>query len=540
MHQKKLAGLLGLTVLLSACGGSDGPTNPIEEAPQITTQPADVTVNAGETAEFNVVATGSGTLTYQWRRNGVAIDGATSAAYTTPAVTGNDNGAEFSVVIGNGRATVPSRAAVLGVRLPPVIVQSPAGRNVLSGVPATFTVVAEGADLSFQWRRDGVDIPGATDATYTVGVPLPGDNGTEYSVIVSNAAGAQASGNATLTVDAGGGLRPTSYANAKAHNRAVADVPHVQEARAFGDFFGSGNSDYFVATLAYSPQEPLDEAQPGEFRFYRWTPGGYVLEPAKIDETTGCLHPRKAVVADFNEDGQPDIFVACHGYDADPFPGEANHVLLSQPDGVYQSRQAADGLTGFFHSATAFDVNLDGNIDVVVTDNFIDTPVFALLGDGSGNFQPDYTLFPGGRANYFAVEAADVDGDGRTDLLVGGHEWENGEPEVLLADGTGSFATAERHELPAVANEGVVLDFVVMDADMDGASEIYVLRTSGGDGTFYQSRTVQRVTWPDRAGTVLVSERPAQWIDFLHPIWVDDSYALVSDNTQRAFSLEVQ
>lgn len=58
--------------------------------------------------------------------------------------------------------------------------------------------------------------------------------------------------------------------------------------------------------------------------------------------------------------------------------------------------------------------------------------------------------------------------------------------------------------LPAVANEGVVLDFTVLDADGDGANEIYVVRTSGGDGTFYQSRTVQRVL----TGTPSASARP--------------------------------
>ncbi|HSJ29835.1 MAG TPA: FG-GAP-like repeat-containing protein [Longimicrobiales bacterium] len=528
--------LVALMMVAASCG-SDGPTEPAATAPSITAQPQSAQVDAGATAMFSVTATGTAPLAYQWEKNGSAIAGATSASYTTPAVTAADDGAAYTVVVSNEAGSVESAAATLSVRTGPAITTQPASATVLGGVAATFSVTATGSDLEYQWRRDGTDIAGATNSSYTVGVPLAGDDGAVYTVVVTNPVGSVTSGAATLTVDTGNGLRPTSYANAKGRNRPVANLPHVQEARAFGDFFGAGNSDYFVATLNYSPQAPQSEAQPGEFRFYRWTGTGYELDAAKIDNGVGCLHPRKAVVADYNEDGRPDVFVACHGYDAAPFPGEANYVLLSSAGGVYERRAVAGGLAGFYHSATAFDVNNDGNTDVVVTNNFIATPIFAFMGDGAGNFTPRYDLFPSGHGNYFAVEAADVDGDGRTDLIAGGHDWENAPTIVLLNNGSGSFATAPRHELAAVANEGVVLDFTVLDADGDGANEIYVVRTSGGDGTFYQSRTVQRVLWPSLASSVLITERPAEWIDFMFPLFTGGQYSLISDNSTRPFSL---
>ncbi len=88
-----------------------------DPAPTITAQPANPTVTVGQTATFIVAATGSPTLTYQWKKNGTAISGATSACYTTPATTVADNGAEFSVVVTNSVGSATSVSAVLAVSL---------------------------------------------------------------------------------------------------------------------------------------------------------------------------------------------------------------------------------------------------------------------------------------------------------------------------------------------------------------------------------------------------------------------------------------
>ena len=68
-------------------------------APAITTQPAAQSVALGQAATFSVVASGTGTLSYQWYKNSAAITGATSASYTTPATVATDNGALFYVVV---------------------------------------------------------------------------------------------------------------------------------------------------------------------------------------------------------------------------------------------------------------------------------------------------------------------------------------------------------------------------------------------------------------------------------------------------------
>lgn len=85
-------------------------------APSITTQPVSVTVTVGQTATFSVAASGSGTLTYQWQRNGTNISGATSASYSLTNAQTLDSGAQFRcVVTGDTSPPATSSAATLTV-----------------------------------------------------------------------------------------------------------------------------------------------------------------------------------------------------------------------------------------------------------------------------------------------------------------------------------------------------------------------------------------------------------------------------------------
>ncbi len=79
---------------------------------EIATQPTNQSVNAGQTAQFSVTATGSN-LTYQWYKNGSVISGATASSYTTPATTSLDNNSTFSVIVTKGSSTITSSSASL-------------------------------------------------------------------------------------------------------------------------------------------------------------------------------------------------------------------------------------------------------------------------------------------------------------------------------------------------------------------------------------------------------------------------------------------
>jgi hypothetical protein len=178
--------------------------NPVPVPPSITTQPANVSVTAGQNASFSVVAAGDTPLSYQWQRNGVAISGATGSSYTTPVTTLADNDASFAVVVSNAAGTVTSASARLTVQaaaVAPTIVTQPASVTVATGGVATFTVLAQGTGpLTYQWRRGSQVLAGATSASYTTPVLQNSDNGSLFSVRVSNALGSVNSANATLTV----------------------------------------------------------------------------------------------------------------------------------------------------------------------------------------------------------------------------------------------------------------------------------------------------------------------------------------------------
>ena len=196
---------LGCVGLTSAKGPASS-TDPAQVIPSITTQPASQTVTVGQSATFSVTCTGKAPLSYQWRKNGTAISGATSATYTTPATATSDAGSQFSVVISNSAGSVTSNAATLTVTAAPVapsITTQPASQTVTAGQTATFSVTASGtAPLSYQWRKNGTAISGATSATYTTPATTISDSGSPFTVTVSNSTGSVTSNTATLTVTA--------------------------------------------------------------------------------------------------------------------------------------------------------------------------------------------------------------------------------------------------------------------------------------------------------------------------------------------------
>ena len=129
------------------------------------------------------------------------IPGATNSSYTTPATVATDNGSLFSVVVSNSGGSVTSNDATLTVRKPPTTTTQPADQTVTTGEKARFSVTATGTlQLHYQWTKNGMNITGATKASYTTPPTTPGDNGALFAVTVTNRAGSVTSDNATLTV----------------------------------------------------------------------------------------------------------------------------------------------------------------------------------------------------------------------------------------------------------------------------------------------------------------------------------------------------
>lgn len=193
------------TCVVTGAGGatvtSDAATVTVNALPVITTQPTAKTVNEGGTLTLNIVATGA--TKYQWKKNKTSIGGATSATFTKANVTPTDAGSYTCTVTGAG-GDVISDAAVVTINALPVITQQPANQEITEGDTLTLDIVATGA-TGYQWKKDNVEISGATSATYTKENTTTANDAGSYVCVVTGAGGSVTSNPATVVVNAVGG-----------------------------------------------------------------------------------------------------------------------------------------------------------------------------------------------------------------------------------------------------------------------------------------------------------------------------------------------
>jgi hypothetical protein len=176
--------------------------------PVITQNPASRSVTAGTAAAFSVTATGVG-VTYQWLRNGANLAGQTTSALSLATTAADVAVSPISVQcrVSTIAGGVLSAAATLTVTVPPPTISTqPVSQSAPVRTSRTFSVVAAGSSLSYQWRRNGVNIAGATAASYTI-VASNADftasaAGIYFTCVVSNPGGSVTSSQARLTVTA--------------------------------------------------------------------------------------------------------------------------------------------------------------------------------------------------------------------------------------------------------------------------------------------------------------------------------------------------
>ncbi len=115
----------------SGAGDTNGGSTPqVVATPTITAQPASMTVTELQPASFSVAASGGAPLTYQWKRNGVPINGATSATFVIASALVADHSARYSAVAANSAGSVTSAEAVLTQELPMFLL---AGQSNMEG-----------------------------------------------------------------------------------------------------------------------------------------------------------------------------------------------------------------------------------------------------------------------------------------------------------------------------------------------------------------------------------------------------------------------
>jgi hypothetical protein len=153
--------VIGLFALLTQSGcanmassASERGSHGANSAPSILTQPASQTVNAGQTATFLVTASGKAPLSYQWKKNGVVISGATSASYTTPPEA---TGSQFAVVVSNSAGSATSSVATLTIGAFSVtITVNPGNLTLAVGNTQAFSANISGtSNTAMTWTVSG-------------------------------------------------------------------------------------------------------------------------------------------------------------------------------------------------------------------------------------------------------------------------------------------------------------------------------------------------------------------------------------------------
>lgn len=209
------SGTITITIAAASGGGGGGGGGggiiiggggglPVGPAPTITAQPASQTATVGSAVTLSVSASGTG-LNYQWSKDGTVISGAQSASLVLTSVTAADAGT-YTVLVSNTGGAVTGTATLTVIAATPsttvVINTQPASQSVSVGGSVTFGVsVTSTSAVTYQWRKDGTAIAGATASSYAL-TNVSASAAGGYSVVVTNSAGSVTSSTATLTVTA--------------------------------------------------------------------------------------------------------------------------------------------------------------------------------------------------------------------------------------------------------------------------------------------------------------------------------------------------
>lgn len=282
--------------------------------PSITTDlPATADVTVGVAEEFSIVATGA--TSYQWYKDWVAIEGATSATYSYTAAAAGTVFLQCKAInsIGETSSATCEVTATMPASAPIITTNLEAAYNVIKGQTQELSIVAEAA-ASYQWYLDGVAVEGATTDTYTftAGSTIGATNAVYCAAI--NAAGATNSATATITTV---GRSDCELTNIKFSNGAYGAINNAT----YGD--GTIAVPYIAGTSAPTVEEASINISDGA----TYVLSGNTLTVTAEDGTTSMEYTINAVeitpltvsadVAETSFTEVPSWVFNLYGYDND-------------------------------------------------------------------------------------------------------------------------------------------------------------------------------------------------------------------------------
>jgi poly(3-hydroxybutyrate) depolymerase len=398
-----------------------------QASPKIVSQPVNNIQISGQPASFRVAATGSAPLSYQWQKNGVDIPEATANWFSVPATTLDDSGATFRAVVGNDSGSVTSAPATLTVSAAPAgptITADPADQAVIAGQPVSFTVTATGTSpLGYQWMKNGVNIAGATAASFDIPAAISPDCGASFSVVITDAVGSLTSNRATLTVTPAAGapiilanpVRPRVLTGQKASFSVTAWSASPMSYQWQKGMFGGNMTDIEGATEAtYATPLTTLADHLTLVRCVVSNPAGSVTSANEMlfvtTDTKAPTDITSAITASAQV-GTPFSYTITSsggttpiGYSASPLP---EGLTLDPDSGRISGTPAATGASSIVISASNSAGSMSRILTLTVT---VDPPVISIDAWRSAKFGASAT------DPSIAGDGADPDGDGYTNL----------------------------------------------------------------------------------------------------------------------------
>ena len=224
------------------------------------THPQTQLARTGENVAFHAGAEGAPPVTYQWRFLGTPLSGETNETLLVENVLPGDEG-DYTVAIRDADGRFNSNPAFLFVLSPPSIVSQPSDLIAIAGTSVSLQASADGtAPLTYQWRKNGTLLPGATSPTLSFPSVQVSDT-AGYYLVVENDFGAATSRVARLDVFATPTLAPIPDAFAEVLNPLV-----------LSNVVTDPNVPPLKLTYSLAPGAPTNATLNATNGLFRWTP----------------------------------------------------------------------------------------------------------------------------------------------------------------------------------------------------------------------------------------------------------------------------
>ena len=183
-----------------------------------------------------------GDLEIIWYKDGEAIEGQSEASLELGSVSGDDSGV-YTATITNPAGTVSSESFTITVNTVLEITQQPSNSSINEGESFSVNVEAVGTgELTYQWSLEGVDIDGATSATYAVSDAVRATHNGNYRVTITDATGATVTSNIGRVEIQGGGGGGGGDSDGDGVNDSADNCPDLSNADQI-DTNGDGEGD---------------------------------------------------------------------------------------------------------------------------------------------------------------------------------------------------------------------------------------------------------------------------------------------------------